>query len=105
MTDNTKTNIKINKTITENAVSVIVDDPIDKFNSTVYCESVCEYMSLNSVKIGRTNKEIASVKRVAGDPYMGSRVKNCRCIQSILKPGKYLKDRCTHNHQNNKLGS
>ena len=48
------------------------------------------------MKTGRTSKEKASIKRVAGDPYMGSKVKNGKCIQSCPKPGGYLKDCCAH---------
>lgn len=82
-----------------------VDDPINEINSDVDCDVLSECMSENSIKIGRTNKEKASIKRVAGDPYMGSKVKNGKCTQSCPKPGRFLKDCCAHNHKKNKLGS
>jgi len=47
-----------------------VDDPINEINSNVDCDVLSECVSENSIKIGRTNKEKASIKRVAGDPYI-----------------------------------
>jgi len=95
MTDNINTFVSINAETEKNNV----DDSIKEINSYVDCDDVSEYMSVNSMKIGRTSKEKASIKRVTGDPYMGSKVENGKCVQSCPKPGRYLKDCCVHNNK------
>jgi len=96
MTDNINTYGNFNA---ETEKNINVHDPIKETNSNVDCDGLSEYMSVNSMKIGRTSKETASIKRVAGDPYMGSKVKNGKSVQSCPKPGRYLKDCCVHNHK------
>lgn len=103
MTDNINNFVNINAETPETEKNDNADDFIKEIN--VDCDDVSEYMSVNSIKIGRTSKENASIKRVAGDPYMGSKVENGKCVQSCPKPGRYLKDCCVHNNKKNKLGS
>lgn len=105
MADNTNNDILNHVIINTESESIIVDDPKEKKSSTVDYDVVSENdMSINFEKISRTKKQIASIKRIAGDPYMGTGVKNGKYVQSFPKSGRYLKDRCVHNKQKNEVG-